>query len=318
MTRKLVLGALTAAAVLALTAGAASAADGSPCGGQVRQSWSPEPVQQCPLTAPLSNGWVPVYAQPVAHAAGAPVPGPAGWLHGTSGQYFVCQQQFGGAEYVHPRGWRNNWWARTKSDDGVSGWTPEVFFSGGNNDEADGGLRACGGGGQEPSGPVGGGLPPLGGGHSGPVDAYRYDYAHGCTTGPSAGAKALLAWLKKNFQGSSDGIYNCRKVRGSTKSFSLHAEGRAVDYHENAGTRAGKAIGDKIVATLLARDRAGNANALARRMGVQEIIWNRHIWTADHAKQGMQPYDGVDPHTSHVHIGLNWPGARLQTSFWRG
>ena len=53
-------------------------------------------------------------------------------------------------------------------------------------------------------------------------------------------------------------------------------------------------------------------------MGAQEIIWNRRIWTAQYASRGWQKYNGVNQHTDHVHIGLNWRGARKQTSFYAG
>jgi hypothetical protein len=63
-------------------------------------------------------------------------------------------------------------------------------------------------------------------------------------------------------------------------------------------------------------------------MGIQEIIWNCQSWyTGD---GGMQPYstcydsrgrrrriDDTTAHRNHIHFGLNWAGARQQTSFWR-
>ena len=53
-------------------------------------------------------------------------------------------------------------------------------------------------------------------------------------------------------------------------------------------------------------------------MGLQEIIWNRHIWTAGRASEGMRRYTGTHPHTDHVHLGMNWGGALKQTTFWVG
>jgi hypothetical protein len=63
-------------------------------------------------------------------------------------------------------------------------------------------------------------------------------------------------------------------------------------------------------------------------MGIQELIWNcRSWWSGD---GGMRPYsacydsggkpkkiDDTNAHRNHIHIGLNWPGARKQTTFWR-
>ena len=119
--------------------------DGSPCEAPTRVPWSSEPVQRCPLVAGLPpNGWIPVHQRPVARAAGAAAPPAAGWLHGTANQYFICQREFPGAEYVHPQGPRNRWWAFTLSDDNTRGWVPQVFFKGGKNDEPDKGLVACG------------------------------------------------------------------------------------------------------------------------------------------------------------------------------
>lgn len=124
---------------------AASNSDAYPCEGQVPVTWSSEKVQRCPLVGPLPpNNWVPVYSRPVARGAGAANPPPAGWLHGTANQYFVCQREFAGVEYYHPKGYRNRWWAYTLSDENVWGWTPEVFFQGGKDDEPDKGLVLCG------------------------------------------------------------------------------------------------------------------------------------------------------------------------------
>jgi hypothetical protein len=135
---------LLAAAFAALVAAApASASDAFPCGPQQRASWAPGPVQKCDLGNPYAHDRIPVYANPVAHAKGTPKPAAAGYLQGTSNQYFVCQSRFPNASYYHPKGWRNVWWAYTKSDDHKWGWVPEVFFRGGDDNEADAGLRPC-------------------------------------------------------------------------------------------------------------------------------------------------------------------------------
>jgi hypothetical protein len=124
---------------------AASTSDAYPCQSPVSKPWSSEPVQRCPLVGPLPpNNWVPVYSRPVARASGAANPAPAGWLHGTADQFFVCQREFPGVEYTHPQGWRNRWWAYTLSDENVWGWTPQAFFQGGKDEERDKGLVGCG------------------------------------------------------------------------------------------------------------------------------------------------------------------------------
>lgn len=151
------LAVLAATAASTAFADTAAAVDNQPCSAAVFQSWSAEKVQPCPLAAPLPpNGWVPVYREPVAVAAGQTPPTPDGWLHGTTNQYFVCDARFADAAYHHPSGWRNVWWAYTQADGSdLWGWVPEVFFAGGADDEPDAGLRRC------PSSPT---VPPPGGG----------------------------------------------------------------------------------------------------------------------------------------------------------
>ena len=160
-----------------------------------------------------------------------------------------------------------------------------------------------------------------------PIDPYGYDYAKRCLKHPQRGTLALQAWLAGHAKGVSWGIMRCEKWgKGSA---SLHAEGRALDWHLDVHRRADRREAERIINLLLAPDRAGNVHALARRMGVQEIIWNCRSWyTGD---GGLEPYSvcfdrkgrrkrGVDDttaHRNHIHIGLNWRGARMKTSFWR-
>ena len=67
----------------------------------------------------------------------------------------------------------------------------------------------------------------------------------------------------------------------------------------------------RLIRTLLATDRKGNPRALARRMGVQGLIFDCRAWWA-----GMERMDEY----SYCYRGngeANWKGAREQTSFWR-
>lgn len=107
------------------------------------------------------------------------------------------------------------------------------------------------------------------------------------------------------------GIFNCRHIAGS-QQYSLHAEGRALDWGLNVSDSAQKAEADKFIRDVLAFDAK-----LAKRMGIQELIFNRRIWTTNYPDDGMRPYNGENPHTDHIHIGLNWKGALNETSFWK-
>ena len=158
------------------------------------------------------------------------------------------------------------------------------------------------------------------------IDPYRYDRAIDCRSKVPAGTLALKAWLQRNAGGSFWGIQRCE--RWGKDSASLHAEGRAIDWHLNVHRSADKREASRLIRLLLATDRAGNRHALARRMGVQELIWNCRSWWS--GGDGMRPYsacydskgnrrriDDTTAHRDHIHIGLNWPGAKKLTSFWR-
>lgn len=144
-----------AAAVLAafassLTKPAAATADDSPCGSVVNKSIGA--VQYCPIWMP-ARGYVPVHQ---FASDGTPVEKGRLDVAGTA-NWFVCESRtpdgFTPPIYSDPdHPYSNGWWAKTLSDDGVWGWTNEVYFSGGEDDEADAGLRACSGGAAPPTG----------------------------------------------------------------------------------------------------------------------------------------------------------------------
>lgn len=92
---------------------------------------------------------------------------------------------------------------------------------------------------------------------------------------------------------------------------SEHYDGRAVDWQLNAFDPQERRIGDAAVTWLTEND-----GEVARRLGIQSIIWNSHSW---HADGGVwQGYVGQSAHTDHVHISLNWDGANMRTSWWTG
>ena len=160
-----------------------------------------------------------------------------------------------------------------------------------------------------------------------PIDDYAYDQAKECRKRPTPGALALVDWLERNSSGVSWGIMRCEKW-GKNRA-SLHAEGRAVDWHLDAARPADRREARRLIDLLLAIDSAGNPHALARRMGIQEIIWNCRSWWS--GSEGMGPYsacftekgrprkrvDRTTAHRDHIHFGLSWAGARKRTSFWR-
>ena len=162
-----------------------------------------------------------------------------------------------------------------------------------------------------------------------PVDELRYDQAKGCRKSMTNGALALVSWLGRNTGGEYWGGVRCERLGKS--SFSMHAEGRAVDWHLDVGDARDRREAERLLGMLFSPDSEGNQNALARRMGIIEAIWDCRyygFWMQDGEPKQYSACENsrgklrrtVDPttaHRNHVHISLGWPGARMRTSYWK-
>ena len=132
--------------------------------------------------------------------------------------------------------------------------------------------------------------------------------------------------MTTNAGGAFWGTYRCEKW--GPHSASLHAENRAVDWALDVDVPAQRKEAERLIALFLAPDKLGQPQALARRMGVEEIIWDCGYWGA-----GMQTYRPYSPclskrgtlkrkvdktiaHRNHLHIGMTKAGAAKRTSFW--
>jgi hypothetical protein len=157
-----------------------------------------------------------------------------------------------------------------------------------------------------------------------PIERFSYDPATHCAKRPAAGALALEAWLARHERGVSWGIMRCE--RWGAHSASLHAEGRAVDWHLDVHRAADAAAARALISELLAPDARGRPAALARRMGVQEVIFDCRAWfgggggapslTRYSACRPGRKVDDTTAHRNHVHLGLTKRGAAKRTSFW--
>ena len=159
-----------------------------------------------------------------------------------------------------------------------------------------------------------------------PIEDSIYDSATKCKNQRNAGIAALATWLDQHTRGVFWGSYRCEKW--GKHSASLHAENRAIDWHLDAFNEADQRAADKLFRLLLAPDNAGNPQALARRMGVEELIWDCGYWGAGMTE--FQPYsvcykpngkkrkrfDKTSAHQDHIHIGMTKAGAKGRTSFW--
>jgi hypothetical protein len=159
-----------------------------------------------------------------------------------------------------------------------------------------------------------------------PIEDATYDPATHCSKKAKPGMTALVEWLTSNAGGAFWGTYRCEKW--GPHSASLHAENRAVDWALDVDVPAQRKEAERLIALFLAPDKLGQPQALARRMGVEEIIWDCGYWGA-----GMQTYRPYSPclskrgalkrkvdktiaHRNHLHIGMTKAGAAKRTSFW--
>lgn len=156
---------------------------------------------------------------------------------------------------------------------------------------------------------------------SAPIEDAVYDHATRCKPRSTPGIRLLTKWVDRHFRGDSWGVYRCERL--SKKTRSLHAEGRALDWHLDVRRKRERRAAYYLIDRLLAADANGEPNALARRMGVQELIYDCKSWFS--GSDALGSYSGCSggkvgrtaAHRDHIHIGLNLAGARAKTSFWR-
>ena len=162
-----------------------------------------------------------------------------------------------------------------------------------------------------------------------PVDTLTYDRATRCRKSMTKGALALVSWLQRNARGTYWGGVRCERLSGST--FSMHAEGRAIDWHLDVHNAADRREAERLLAMIFGPDSQGNENALARRMGIVEAIWDCRyygFWMPGGQSKRYSPCTDsrgklrgdVDPtiaHRNHIHFSLSRAGAQMRTSYWK-
>lgn len=161
------------------------------------------------------------------------------------------------------------------------------------------------------------------------VEEPEYDHATRCLRVRRPGVARMVAWLDRHAAGTSWGTYRCE--RWGADQASLHAEGRAIDWHLDSRVPGQRAAGARLIRLLLAPDSTGTPHALARRMGLQEIIWDCSYWGTGmeefsryrpcFSRDGRRRKRRVNPtiaHQDHLHLGMTKAGAMGRTSFWTG
>lgn len=148
-----------------------------------------------------------------------------------------------------------------------------------------------------------------------------YQGQRSCQRGARPGTRALARLLRRTYaSGIPIGI--SRRCAGDT---SEHYDGRALDWMVNSRKPRQAAMGDAFTSWLTKRGH-GVRGEMARRLGVMYIIWRGRSWAS--YRPGWSDYRGCSRgggsrwnatacHFDHVHISLNWPGARKKTSWYR-
>lgn len=151
------------------------------------------------------------------------------------------------------------------------------------------------------------------------IDSYAaYDGQDTCSPTPKPGVVDFKNLLIATYGSRTWGIARDCGSGGRSE----HKEGRALDFHFNYHNTRDRAAATDLLNWLLGTDQHGNRHAMARRLGIMYVIWNRQIWEAYRPSAGWQPYscDGSPSscHTNHIHFSFSWAGARKQTSWWTG
>jgi hypothetical protein len=120
---------------------------------------------------------------------------------------------------------------------------------------------------------------------------------------PQPAPMALYQYMHANFPACRNmGIFNHRLVAG-TNTLSHHAEGRALDIGLRAAVQNEKWLADKLFEIFVKG---------ANSKDIDEIIWNRQIWSAK--RPFVHPHRGSNPHADHIHVGFTREGSQ-KTAF---
>ncbi len=141
----------------------------------------------------------------------------------------------------------------------------------------------------------------------------EYDGQSTCSPAAKPGMIAYRDMVMAAYPGTTSyGISRDCGIGGTSE----HKEGRAWDWANDATTAAGRNRVANFMNWLFRTDQYGHRHAMARRLGVMYIIWNRQIFRMYRPSEGWTPYTGSSPHTDHVHVSLTRRGGARLTSFW--
>lgn len=137
-----------------------------------------------------------------------------------------------------------------------------------------------------------------------------------CKKSMQPGVRAFRSLILKTYQST----HSASDVRAcSATHVSEHADGRAWDWGVRVAKKGERKKAEAVLNWLLAPDQYGNDFAMARRLGIMYIIWNKQMWRAYTGQWGPYSCSGVTScHQDHIHFSFGWAGAYKKTSFWTG
>lgn len=145
-----------------------------------------------------------------------------------------------------------------------------------------------------------------------------------CSPWAKPGVLAFRSMVLNAYPGTgAGGIGRACNVGGQSE----HKEGRAWDWTVNVAVPHQKAAAESLIEWLTEEDRYGNDAAMAKRLGIMYLIWDRKIWGAwggwstyckPKPRGCVDPDDGGlrHPHTDHVHFSFTKAGAWKRTTYW--
>ena len=140
-------------------------------------------------------------------------------------------------------------------------------------------------------------------------EAPSYDRENSCDPDPERGVLAFQRFIMRAFPNTGEGNIS----RSCSAATSEHEEGRAWDWMVSVYDRSDRRAANAVLDWLLSRDSWGRRHAMANRVGLMYLIWNRRIWTPWY---GWRNYYRSNPHTDHIHFSFTWRGARKRTTFY--
>jgi hypothetical protein len=150
-----------------------------------------------------------------------------------------------------------------------------------------------------------------------------YEPQSTCMPKPKPGMKKLAHWLLHQYPVSHFITISVPCGPGVSE----HKEGRAFDWGVDVRHKKQRQAAYNFLHRIFATDAQGNADALARRMGIMYVIWNDKIYSSyfdfkprdylNSACSSLATCSRTNRHKNHMHISLTREGGWGQSSWYR-